>query len=107
MIPYGEFKRLVVSAPDCASYGVFMAEEGGSVDQDDLWMFLFLWDYGCDSTFKRVLDFMAYSRAEFERAYGVPWRTQQNWLNGVSAPKPYELDLLAYAVLTDKAAQLI
>ena len=51
--------------------------------------------------FKDILEASTMNMAQFSRAYGIPYRTVQNWVAG-EEPQIYMLSLLAVAVFSNK-----
>ena len=51
--------------------------------------------------FRDILEASTMNMAQFSRAYGIPYRTVQNWVAG-EEPQIYMLSLLAVAVFSNK-----
>lgn len=55
--------------------------------------------------FKDLLEASKMNMAQFSRAYGIPYRTVQNWVAG-EEPQIYMLSLLAVAVFNNKEVSI-
>lgn len=47
-----------------------------------------------DSPFRQLLSDLGMSQAECARRYGIPYRTVQNWAEGVNACPPYLMEMI-------------
>lgn len=94
---FQNFYRLQVGAADCKDRETFLAEEGGSVDADELDLVQYAY------TARTIADIRAaagLSRAAFSREYGIPIRTIEDWEAGRRVPPDYLVRLIAFAVFS-------
>ena len=74
--------------------GNYMEQEDGSIDADGRTV---IYDRLNELTENRIEDILKVSgmkMADFSRAFGVPYRSLQNWLNGSRKAPDYVLDML-------------
>lgn len=60
---------------------------------------------GVQATVKFLVLLSGLSRAKFARRYRIPLRTIENWALGVNSCSDYFLNLLAFSVVSDSAAE--
>lgn len=106
MIPYSDFRRLLMDAAECADFDQYVAEVGGSVPLDDvpqvLKLLQNLWDMAHDGlTIKSIATTCERSVRSIAVDYGLPTRTVESWAMGERTPPTWQLPLIAYAVLSD------
>lgn len=92
---FQKFYRLQFDAADCKDCETFLAEEGGSVNADELDLLRYVY------TVSDVRAASGLSRAEFSRRYGIPLRTIEDWEAGRRVPPDYLVRLIAFAVFSD------
>lgn len=56
-------------------------------------------------SFKKLLEISGLKMKHFSNAYGIPYRTVQNWAAG-EEPQMYMLSLLAIAIFTNKGVDI-
>ena len=61
-----------------------------------------IWSYAHDRTIKCIRAFTGMQRTSFVARYNLVYRTVTEWERGQRVPPPYLLDLLAFAVITDR-----
>lgn len=107
---YRDFLRLAMDATEFETVEDYIAETGGSVPEsvrDDALIPMLgdLYAYGRDRSIAVVRQIAGMNRTAFAREYRLPLRSVENWeatgASGRSAP-PYLIDLIAFAVITDK-----
>lgn len=106
MIPYTDFRRLLTDTTEFATLEAYIAGCGGSVPLDDVQAVCKLleqiWVMGRNGlNVQSVMSACGESLHALARAYGVPYRTLQDWKLGNRTPPEWQLPLLAYAVLSD------
>lgn len=107
MIAYQDFVRLLTDATEFETFDAYVAECGGSIDNDDLPRAIhtleIIWTIGHEGVSAASL--MTASgmnkMSTFVRAYNMPYRTFQNWALSERKPPEWQLPLLAYAVFSD------
>lgn len=105
MISYQNFLALRSSAMDCETLDDFIAEEGGSVESDDVDEVVFLLKAIFASKSRPAINYAReiteLSRAEFCRLYKIPLRSMENWEAGVKKPPEYVASFILFSVLSD------
>lgn len=106
MIPYNDFRRLLADASECATLDLYMAECGGSVSTDGMESAVKLLDLlyplGHDGlSIRRISDVFGIPVRQIAIRYGIPQRTLENWSSGSRRSSDWQLELIAYAVLSD------
>lgn len=61
-----------------------------------------IWHYAHDRSITCLRGFTRMSRVQFSGRYQLPYRTVTDWEHGLRVPPPYVLDLIAFAVITDR-----
>ena len=106
MIPYSDFRRLLIDVSECKDLDEYIAEVGGSVPLDDadkiIHLLGALWDMAHDGlTIKSIASVCDTSVRQIGIRYGIHRRTLGNWATGESDPPTWQLPLIAYAALSD------
>lgn len=109
-IPYADFLRLLTDTTEFSDLDSYIAECGGSVPLDDVRQVVRLlkaiWAMGHDGlTIKSIAATCERSVRSFNRDYGIPVRTLEDWSANVRANAAYLLPIIAYAVLSDYLAE--
>lgn len=106
MIAYQNFVRLLTDATKFETFDAYVAECGGSIDNDDLPRTIhtleIIWAIGHEGV--SVASLMAASGMSMRALameYGLPYRTAQNWKYADRKPPEWLIPLLAYAVFSD------
>lgn len=112
MIPYAEFRRLLISAPECATYDEYVAECGGSVPLTNVGTAMLLlktiYDIGHDGlTVRRLCEVCLPSQRQLAVRYYIPSRTVEDWCAGHRDPTGSTLLFLAYAVVSDYIGDIV
>lgn len=107
MIPFTDFRRLILAASECSALDQYMAECGGSVPLDDpseaISLLDTLYRIGHDGlTIKRISEACSIPVRQIAIRYGIPTRTLENWSSGDRKPSDWQLSLIAYAVISDR-----
>lgn len=111
MIPYSDFRRVLMDAAQCADFDAYVAEVGGSVPLDDvedvLCLLRLTWTLGHEGlTIRKIAEVCGLSMRRLAMEYGLPTRTVENWAAGVRNPPEWQLPLIAYAALSDYLADI-
>jgi DNA-binding transcriptional regulator YiaG len=106
MITYTRFLSLLSDVPDCASLDEYIAECGGSVPADSaeeaIRLLTAIWTMSRDGlSIKSVAAACEVSVRRIAITLDIPARTVEDWSSGVRNPSPWQLPLIAYAVLSD------
>lgn len=112
MIPYADFRRLLISAPECATYQEYVAECGGSVPLANVGTAMLLlktiYDIGHDGlTVRRLCEVCLPSRRQLAMRYNIPTRSVENWAAETSSMPAWQLPVLAYAVVSDYIGDIV
>ena len=107
MIPYTDFRRLLMDVSECSDLDAYIAEVGGSVPLDGvdevIRLLTALWEMAHDGlTIKSISATCDISVRQIAMRYGMPTRTVENWSSGTTEPPVWQLPLIAYAVLSDR-----
>lgn len=106
MIPYQDFKRLLMDVSECNDLDAYIAEVGGSVPLDDvtavIGLLTAIWELGKEGlTISKIASVSETSLRHLAMTYGLPYRTVQDWSAGVRKPPEWQMPLIAYAALSD------
>ena len=106
MIPYQDFKRLLMDVSECNDLDAYIAEVGGSVPMDDvddvLKLLTIIWGMGNEGlTIKSLSAACDISVRRIAMKYGLPTRTLENWASETRTPPEWQLPIIAFAVLSD------
>lgn len=106
MIPYHDFTRLLTDTKKFETPAAYIANYGGSVPLDDTRevckLLQRIWALGHDGlSVQRIADTSDRALRALAQAYGIPYRTMQDWKSGERHPPEWQLPLIAYAVLSD------
>lgn len=107
MIAYQDFTRLLTDSTEFDTLDAFVAECGGSIDNDDLpratHALEIIWTIGHDGVSAASLMEASGMKkmSVFAREYGMPYRTFQSWALSDRKPPEWLIPLLAYAVFSD------
>lgn len=106
MIPYSDFRRLLIDVSECKDLDEYIAEVGGSVPLDDadeiIRLLGRLWDMAHDGlTIKSIASVCDTSVRQIGIKYGIPRRTIGDWATETREPPTWQLPLIAYAALSD------
>lgn len=106
MIAYQDFVRLLTDATEFETFDAYVAECGGSIDNDDLPRAIhtleIIWAIGHEGV--SVASLMAASGMSMRALameYGLPYITVQHWKYATRKPPEWLLPMLAYAVFSD------
>lgn len=106
MMGYTDFCRLMMAAQECESLEHYLAEVGGSVEEQDVAMLGDIYSLGHEGlSIRRIAEAACISLRRMAMTYGLPTRTVENWASGDRTPPEWQLPLIAYAVISDKAAR--
>lgn len=110
MIPYQDFKRLLMDGSEFNNLDAYIAEVGGSVPLDDVTAVIGLltdiWELGKGGlTIGKIAAVSETSLRHLAMTYGLPYRTVQDWSAGARKPPEWQLPLIAYAVLSDYTSE--
>ena len=103
---YADFLRLRLAALDCSSVEQLIDEDGGSVDCTGLDSVIA--DFNAIYNCRGIRDIRALSglsQAAFARAYGIPRRTVEEWERGSRSAPAYVMEMLLFAVLSDREVE--
>ena len=106
MIPYQDFKRLLMDVSECKDLETYIAEVGGSVPLDDVGavvkLLTIIWEVGyAGLTIRSLSAACDISVRRIALQYGIPTRTVENWASGARTPPEWQIPLIAYAVISD------
>lgn len=107
MIRYHHFLQLLHDSAEFSSESAFIAEFAdslpvpGASNRENLARAV--WQMGSTGTVTigSIAAACGLSVSALARSLGMPLRTLQNWAGGVTTPPPWQLPLIAYAVLSD------
>lgn len=108
MIPYTDFRRLLTDVSECPDLEAYIAEVGGSVPLDDvgdvIQLLTTIWTMAREGlTIKSISASCDISMRQIALQYGLPTRTVEDWAARRRTPPEWQLPLIAYTVLSDKA----
>lgn len=108
MIAYQNFVRLLTDVTKFETFDAYVAECGGSIDNDDLPRAIhtleLIWTIGHEGvSVASLLDAAGVKMSVFSRGYKIPYRTLQHWSGIDRKPPEWLLPMLAYAVFSDLA----
>lgn len=106
MITYPRFQALLLDVPDCASLEEYIAECGGSVPADSaeeaICLLTAIWAMSHNGLcIKSIAAACELPVRRLAITLDIPVRTVEDWSSGVRNPSPWQLPLIAYAVLSD------
>lgn len=112
MIPYAEFRRLLMDATECSTMEDYIAEVGGSVSMNGVSSVVntlaAIWTMGHTGvSIKSISAACDISSRQIALRYKLPTRTVENWAAGERTPPEWQLPLIGYAVLSDYIGELI
>lgn len=106
MITYPRFQALLADVPDCSSLEQYIAECGGAVPADSaeevIRILTAIWTMSHDGlTIRSIAAACEMPVRRLALTLDIPVRTVEDWSSGVRNPSPWQLPLIAYAVLSD------
>lgn len=106
MMTYHRFLSLLSDVPDCASLEEYIAECGGAVPADSaeeaIRLLTAIWTMSRDGlSIKSIAAACELPVRRLALTIDIPLRTVEDWSSGARNPSPWQLPLIAYAVLSD------
>lgn len=106
MITYPRFQSLLSDVLDCSSLEEYIAECGGAVPADSgeeaIRLLTAIWAMSHDGmSIKSVAAACEMPVRRIAMTLDIPLRTVEDWSAGVRNPSPWQLPLIAYAILSD------
>ena len=99
---YQTFRELLSIAEKTDDREAFFIAEPVRKMSDSEYYLWPIWTYAHDRTLKCIRSFTGMPRTNFATRYDLPYRTVTDWEREQRVPPPYLLDLLAFAVITDR-----
>ena len=106
MITYHHFLALLSDVHDCSSLEEYIAECSGAVPADSaeeaIRLLTAIWAMSHNGlSIKSIAAACEMPVRRLALTLGIPVRTVEDWSSGVRKPSPWQLPLIAYAVLSD------
>lgn len=105
MITYPRFQTLLSDVPDCSSMEEYIAECSGAVPADSaeeaIRLLTAIWAMSHNGlSNKSIAAACEMPVRRIAITLDIPVRTVEDWSSGVRNPSPWQLPLIAYAVLS-------
>lgn len=106
MMTYHRFLSLLFDVSDCSTLEEYIAECGGTVPADSaeeaIRILTAIWAMAHDGlSIKSIASACELPVRRIAITLDIPLRTVEDWAAGVRNPSPWQLPLIAYAVLSD------
>ena len=106
MMTYHRFLSFLFDVSDCSTLEEYIAECGGAVPADSadeaIRLLTAIWDMSHNGlSIKSIASACEMPVRRIALTLDIPVRTVEDWSSGVRNPSPWQLPLIAYAVLSD------
>lgn len=110
MMTYQRFISLLCDVSDCSTLEEYIAECGGAVPADSaeeaIRILTAIWAMSHNGlSIKSIASASEMPVRRLALNLDIPVRTVEDWAAGVRNPSPWQLPLIAYAVLSDRVTQ--